>query len=119
MISPVTEKYNREAEQLQIDKDAAYHRMEVELETYFGSVLGKKTVSIDLETYFGTVLGNKVVSMDRIIKDDLLCHDSAPRIIKLMLTGHQDDAMKLAIETYDALAEDAITEAVDAHFWKD
>ena len=102
MISPVTEKYNREAEQLQIDKDAAYHRMEV-----------------DLETYFGTVLGNKVVSMDRIIKDDLLCHDSAPRIIKLMLTGHQDDAMKLAIETYDALAEDAITEAVDAHFWKD
>ena len=102
MISPVTEKYNREAEQLQIDKDAAYHRMEK-----------------DLEAYLGTVLGNKVVSMNQIIKDDLLCHDSAPRIIKLMLTGHQDDAMKLLIETYDALAEDAITEAVDAHFWKD
>ena len=102
MISPVTEKYNREAEQLQIDKDAAYHRMEV-----------------DLETYFGSALGNKTVSMDNIIKDDLLCHDSAPRIIKLMLTGHQDDAMKLLIETYDSLAKDAITEAVDAHFWKD
>tara|TARA_R110000803_G_scaffold210512_1_gene282499 strand:- start:698 stop:1006 length:309 start_codon:yes stop_codon:yes gene_type:complete len=102
MISTTTEKYNREAEELQIDKDAAYHRME-----------------IDLETYLGTTLGNKTVSMDNIIKYDLLCHDRAPRIIKLMLTGHQDYAMKLLIETYDALAEDAITEAVDAHFWKD
>ena len=102
MISPVTEKYNREAEQLQIDKDAAHHKLEV-----------------DLERWNKAELSGSSISMDRIIKDDLLCHDSAPRIIKLMLTGHQDDAMKLLIETYDSLAKDAITEAVDAHFWKD
>ena len=102
MISPVTEKYNREAEQLQIYKEAAYHKLEV-----------------DLERWNKAELSGKAISMDGIIEDDLLCHDNAPRIIKLMLTGFPDDAMKLLIETYDALAEDAITEAVDTHFWKD
>ena len=102
MISTTTEKYNLEAEQLQIDKDAAHHKLEV-----------------DLERWNKAELSGHVISMDKTINIDLLCHDSAPRIIKLMLTGHQDDAMKLAIETYDALAEDAITEAVDTHFWKD
>ena len=62
MISPVTEKYNREAEQLQIDKDAAYHKLEV-----------------DLERWNKSELSGSSISMDGIIKDDLLCHDSAPR----------------------------------------
>ena len=102
MISTTTEKYNREAEQLQIDKDTTHAAM-----------------TKDLERWHKAEIRDKTVSMDEIINEDLLCHDSAPRIIKLMLIGHQDDAIKLLIETYDSLAEDAITEAVDAHFWKD
>ena len=63
-------------------------------------------------------IGKESVSMDEIINDDMLCHTNSPKIIKLLLTGYADEAMKLVIETYEQLADDYIDEAIEAHFWR-
>ena len=95
-----SEKAHFEHEELEIKKDFA-----------------KAKMASDMDRWFSTKIGNDEINIDQVINDELLSHKDATLIVKLMITGHTEEAQKLTIDLYDELVTDAINEAVEDYYF--
>ena len=95
-----SEKAHFEHEELEIKKDIA-----------------KSVMASDMDRWFSTKIGNDEINIDQIINDELLSHKDATLIVKLIITGHIEEAQKLTIDLYEELVTDAINEAVEDYYF--
>ena len=95
-----SEKAHFEHEELEIKKDFA-----------------KAKMASDMDRWFSTKIGNDEITMHQIINDELLSHKDATLIVKLIITGHIEEAQELTIDLYEELVTDAINEAVEDYYF--
>jgi len=95
-----SEKAHFEHEELEIKKDIA-----------------KSVMTSHMDRWFSAGIGSNEITMHQIINDELLSHKDAVLIIKLIITGHIEEAQKLTIDLYDELVTDAINEAVEDYYF--
>ena len=73
----------------------------------------------DLDRWYSAELGDELIDIDTIISNDILCHDDAVNIIKLMLTGHGVEGLIKLAKLYAKEKENRVDEMIEAHFYKD